>query len=107
MTLAADMANDYLFFDGVEDVSLGKRNPTVADVTGVKALRRPVTNKTLSGSAMVEPSDAVFHVWTSTLSSNVPAIRDVLVASDGNWRILQVSKESLGTRYRCLCTKEP
>lgn len=107
MTLSADIANDYLFFDGVEDVSLGPRNPTASDVTGVKALRRPVTNRTVSGSSVAEPNDAVFHVWVSTLSSNVPAIRDLIVATDGSWAIYQLSKESLGTRYRCLCRKVP
>lgn len=107
MTFADDIQNDYLLFDGVEDVAYGERNPTVANVTGVKALRRPMTTKANRGAAILEPTGCVFHVWVSTLGGKTIRIGDVLVAGDGEWRVQIVNYECLNTRYRCVCIKVP
>ncbi len=110
MTLASQMANDWQFIDGVEDVSVTPRNPAGAAVTGVKALRRvqqadefAQVGKTLG----LEPNDMVWHLWASTMAGISPKNGDIITDSGGIvWTIKTVANTTLGTRWRTLCRRQ-
>lgn len=108
MTLASSLAADYAIIDGVETVTFTPQNPTGTAVTTAKALRR-VLNKTdwaMAGVTGIAASDTVWHVWDGTLGGAVPKQHDIITDSAAVvWTIITLSKETLGTRWRCVCRK--
>lgn len=113
MTLAADIAHDYLYMDGVEDVTLerpAQGSTPLVQQTGCKGLPRVVTQRSMisAGNLELQPNDCVFHVWKATCGSFVPRRYDVLIDADSQrWSILgEPSLETLKTRYRLVCRKE-
>jgi hypothetical protein len=108
MTLATDIANDYIFIDGIEDVTfqarLANQSASGSAVAGVKALARVVNYRSRQDfeSVGLTSTDLVFHLWDSTLSGNSPKEDDTITRADGSvWTILAASLETLGTRWRC------
>lgn len=109
MTLAQDIADDYEFMDGVEDITFTPQNPVAAAVASVKALRGVLTRgeQYLGATAGIEPSDVVWHLWASTLSGTVPKPGDKITDSDSaSYRILSLQLMTLRTRWRCVCRKD-
>jgi hypothetical protein len=107
MTLASDIAGDYTIFDDTETVTFTPL--TGSNTTGVTALRRATGTRQVSGEAMGMDSETatMWSLFTSTLSSAVPVPGcKITDSSSVVWRIQEVAKVTLGSRYRCLCVKE-
>ncbi len=107
MAFANDIADDMETFDGIEQITLAIQNhpDDSGKVYGVNALQRPLSKREMSGGIIgIEPSDTVFHLQANTLDDVKPQQRDVIEQEDGTrWTILATSRETLGTRWRCIC----
>lgn len=119
-TLVVGYSGDWQWVDGVEDAGyeIGPQRvfrvstPT-APASGVKMRRCSPTNPDLvSATAMgvgLESTDMTFTVWAETLadpntSTRIePAIGDLLLPTDGRWRILNFTKTVDGAQFRCYC----
>lgn len=102
MSLATDIADDYLFFDGVETV-------TFAGVTTVKALREPLSRSEVAFGPQIgiSPSDVAINLWVSTMGGNTPQPGDTITDASSNvYQILSCQLATLQTRWRCLCKKQ-
>lgn len=109
MSLAADIADDYEFIDGVEEVTLTPTTPAAAAQPSVKALQRQLTRSEIFFGPQIgiSPSDTVFHLWVSTLGVVVPNPGDTITQSSGVvWEILSLQLQTLQTRWRCICRKQ-
>jgi len=107
MTLAADIADDYTFMDGVETVTVTFR-PAGTQVTTVKALRRTTNWRELNAGLQgnFEIGTEVFQLFNATLSSNIPKNGDLITDSDSKkYTIKSVIKATLGTRWDCICNQ--
>lgn len=107
MTFATDIQGDYAIFDGVETVTYTP--PTGSAANAVKGLRRGMTRSDLTvfGSLGVQTNDAVWHLWTSTLSSNEPTAGGTITDASGViWNVLGVYLGTLDTRWRCLARRK-
>lgn len=114
MTFATDILDDYTIFDGIETVTLTPQNPAGTPVATVQALRRARNWRTLSlfGDMAIEPNDVPFILFVGnadnvSLAGTVPKNGDKITDADGiNWTIKQVAKQTLRTRYTCLCQQQ-
>jgi hypothetical protein len=107
MALADDIASDLADFDGAETVSLYDASANTTD-SAVTALRRVLSHRDVQMGAPlgVEPDDIVFHLQQNT-TSIVPTGGDTITDSGGTvFSIASVNKETLGTRWRCICRQE-
>ena len=109
MTFATDIANDYEVFDGTETVTYsnvanGAVSSTDATVPG--ALRRNVQKSQLGGELALTPQDLVWHLPVATLTGT-PKVGDTITDSGSVvWNMLAVSKDTLGTRWRCITRQQ-
>lgn len=98
MNLALDIADDFqAIVDGLAQVSVDwKTVPT--------CLRRAITTKEAGRSdGKYLTSDTVFHLDIAEHPAR-PAIGGQIVESDGEiWTILEVAKQTLSNRWRCIC----
>ena len=107
MTLATDIASDMATFDGLETVTLYDQSANTSD-TSVSALRRALSHREvqLNGPIGIEPSDVACHVQANT-TAIVPVPGDSITDSGSVvFTILSVSKDTLGSRYRCVCRQQ-
>lgn len=107
MTLATDIASDMVDFDGIETVSLYDQSADVTDAT-VTALRRALSHREVQLGAPlgIEAHDIVFHLQANT-TSIVPQNGDTITNGDSVvFQILSVSKDTLGTRWRCVSRQQ-
>ena len=114
MTFASDIADDYLIFDGLEDVILTPQNIPATAITGVKALRRARNYKTIQlfGDVNFEPSDVPFILFVGSaanpsLQGAIPKNGDKITDAAGvAWTIKQVTQQTMQSRYTCLCRQQ-
>ncbi len=110
MTLATDIANDMADMDGIETVTLtGYRSGSTVTDTSVTALRRALSHREVDagGPVGLDPSDLVWHLQANTITTIVPAPGDTITDGDSVvWTVISASKETLGTRWRCLTRKQ-
>jgi len=103
MTLVSDIAGDWAYIDGVEDVTHTSR-PAGTETASVKALRRPRSlGHRSSESFAVDPDTIVWHLWSTTLT-----VRPGDLITDGDseaWIIESCERTTLNTRWRCVCRK--
>ena len=107
MTLATDIASDMVQFDGLETVTLYDQSANTSDAS-VSALRRALSHREvqLNGPVGIESSDVAFHIQVNT-TAIVPVPGDTITDSGSTvFSILSVSKDALGTRFRCLCRQQ-
>lgn len=106
MTLAADIANDWQQFDGVETVTVAANGTAIDDAKGLQSATDRMDIAML-GSIGLEADTTVWTVWTATLGGATIRNGDKITDGDGNgWIVRQVSLKTLGTRFRCVCVKE-
>ncbi|MHC4526412.1 MAG: hypothetical protein ACYS29_00935 [Planctomycetota bacterium] len=107
MALADDIASDLADFDGTETVSLYDQSANTTD-SSVTALRRVLSHRDVQmGSPLgLEPDDTVFHLQLNT-TSIVPTGGDKITDSGSVlYTILSAHKETLNTRWRCICRQQ-
>lgn len=111
MTLKESIKNDWALIDGIVEVTLLRKHPTAADVTGVKALKRELTAGQLAylgGSLGISETTCYWHLWESPalLDANAKVgVGDEFLDADGTtWKINQRTYSDQTSRYRCLCT---
>lgn len=105
MTLVADIAADFLLFDGLEAVTLRVPADEVGSAATVTyALRRSIHRREVevSGGKYTMQDSA----WHFLVSAGTPVIGGTITESDGViWTILETQKQSLDKRWRCVCRK--
>lgn len=103
-------ADDYQHVDGIEDVTYTPKNPSGAAVSSVKAKRGDLNRKEISlgGNVGIEPTDIVFTLYDTTLSSNEPKGGDQITDADAvAFTIRSATKQLFGTKWRCVCYRNP
>lgn len=97
MTPTLDISTDFA------TVTDGLASATVDGTAVTAVLRRAVsTNEAAKSNGKYLSSDTVFHVDVAEKASR-PAVGGLIVDADGNWTILEVAKQSLSNRWRCVC----
>ena len=103
MSLRSDIATDYAYIEGIENVNFTPQNPTAAAISNVKALLDlrggdPLVNATLG----FDPGGGSWHLWGSALSTTVPKNGDLITQADGTvWTITDVGQSLMADRYIC------
>lgn len=108
MTLKTDIQNDYLLFDGVESVSLTRKHPAAAAMTGVQALRRQLSINQMAfmSSAGIDTDGTVFHLFEATMSGAKVDNGDLITDADGVvYPVNAVQYSPQTSRYRCVCAR--
>lgn len=106
MTDAADIADDYLYFDGVQTVTLRTLAGSSASVAGVTT--KPISYKQMMMLGGIAPESTLssFSLAKAACSALVPRQDCQIVDAAGIiWDILSVELKTFGTRYVCACTK--
>jgi hypothetical protein len=113
MTLAADIAGDWRYIDGIETVTFTRRAPAGdTAVTGARAHRGELSFREtqLGGPAGIEADDIVWTLWSETLEGSTPHRGDTI--TDGNadvWSIVSAAETTIGStsiKYRCVCRRQ-
>ncbi len=102
MSLVTDIAGDWQYIEGVEDVRLITAHPDGAGVRGVKALMKAMGGDPLedSGAFGVDPNSVTWHLWEETLEGVIPANGDTIRDRRGdNWTIVSVGYSPRSGRY--------
>lgn len=110
MAFAADIAGDYTIFDGGETVTLRQiRSTGGTNVSITNAVNQPLSRRllqVLSGVGL----DGQERVWslnnTQVGSAGVVSGDKITDASSNLWAVLYVTRETLGTRWDCVCRLE-
>ncbi len=102
MTFVADIADDLeTVADGLGAVTLTHRNG--AEEVIASALRRAVSKREAASShGKYTTADTNFHFQSDAVDTS-PKVGEIITDSDGDWTILEVGTQTLGTRYRCVC----
>ena len=117
MSLQTDIQRDWQFFDGVEDVTFTPRGNSEPALTGVKALRRAVSETAVQifGGAIASPGTVVWHLWNDRGSgvdtlldaSDEPEPQDFITQANGTiWTITQVVYSPQTSRWQCLTVRQ-
>ena len=109
MTIISDIAGDWQYIEGVEDVTFTPRNPDAAPIPNVKALRRELSKSAqyLGASAGIEPTDVPWHLWATTLGAVVPKNGDTITDPAGIvWRIKSLTFSPRTSRFHCMCRQD-
>lgn len=108
--LSSDIASDCTLLDGSESVSVTLRRPegrTTIVVDG--ALRRTISRdaKAFDGVTLIG-DETVWHIPHAPLGIG-QALQpgDSIAAGNEVWSIVASQHETLGTRWRCACRKQP
>lgn len=102
MTLATDIAGDYAYLDGTEAVTLTKPGTTSTTSVSAALRRRVTTREAAASNGHYTTADVAWHLPQSLVTTQ-PALGDkVLDSSSVYWTILSVSRDTLGTRWRCI-----
>lgn len=114
MTFADDIASDYTLIDGIEDVSFLQRggDALTETVTGVKALEEPRARENIMlGPIGMESRVTTWNLWAVTLIDGdaariTPKVDSKITQADGTvWLVKKISRETLATRWRCVCVE--
>jgi len=106
-----DVSAHSAIFHNMEAITVHRRGWTSGSETDTaysvaNALRRAVDERDVRALELDSTVMAtVFHIPVSQISAE-PRRDDWIAASDGNWTILQVSKQTFGTRWRCVCSRQ-
>lgn len=104
MALTFDPSSDFTdVVDGTEAVTLERRGTSTEDSVAT-ALRRAVTiTEAGESNGNYTASDTTWHLSIAQLATQ-PRIGDVIVdASSDRWTVLDVAKQTLSNRWRCVC----
>lgn len=111
MTIADDIAGDWEFIDGIEDIT--HTDSAGLSTAPVKAARRDLNYREVSpgGPAGLLPTDIAWELWAETLPSITPAQGDTITDSAGGvWTILSVQAsiqlEATVIKWRAVCRKQ-
>lgn len=97
-----DIADDFVqVADGLSAVVLRARDSTTLAVE--HSLRRAISHREAAASdGKYTTSDVTFHLPVSEVADR-PELGSYIEDADGDWRILEVAKETLSNRWRCVC----
>jgi hypothetical protein len=109
MTLASDLQGDYLYIDGIEQVTF--TNLDNEDTEAVYALRGGlnVQEERLAAAGAYALTDMTWELWSETLGSETPA--EGCVVTDANsvaYTVITATETVFGTtsiKWRCVCRK--
>lgn len=105
---SSDLAADCISLDGGETVSVSlRRSDGIIAVTVAGALRRALARqeRPVDGVSLAEDG-LVWHVPQAALPEGYQLQPgDHVVAGDEIWTIIAAEKQSLGTRWRCVCRR--
>lgn len=105
MTTTFDPAADFLSVtDGLAAVLLRDRALNeYGEFDTITALRRAITQREADKSnGKYTTADVVFHLAISQVAVQ-PELGSWIVDDDGDWRVLEVAKQTLNARWRCIC----
>ena len=101
--MALDLASEYLFLDGVQEVDL-ERPAGSAIAAGVKALWRSASPAEIADLGLAADASK-FQLWKDTLGGQSPQTGDRIVDAAGkNYDVVLVELQCLGSRFRCYVT---
>lgn len=102
MTFTADIADDFLdLADDLRQVRLRNRRGVVSGQ--VSALRRAISRREAERSnGRYTASDTVFHLSISQVTTQ-PELGSKVIDNLSTWTVLDVSRQTLGSRWRCVC----
>ena len=102
MTLATAIANDYTLFDGNEAITLQKPGTTTTTAVSAALRRAGTTREAAASQGKYTTADVGWHLPQSLVTTQ-PALGDkVLDSAAVYWTILDVTKATLGTRWKCV-----
>lgn len=118
-TAAEEIADDWQDFDGLETVTLRQIRPdgtnpvsmTYTDGDGETqpaALRRQVTQREFMalGGLAISGKLVAFELPASVVGTDGVVQGDQIIDEENViWQVQQADKATLGTRWRCLCTR--
>jgi len=71
------------------------------------ALRRALSKALFGGELNLLPGDLVWHLPNTNMGAAVPKVGDTITDSTSViWAVLAVSKDTLGTRWRCITRQQ-
>jgi hypothetical protein len=106
MTLQSEIAGDWEFIDGVEEITFTPVSGSV--VNGVKALQRQWSRSAsqVFGNLMLQPDTTVWHLWLNG-QTFTPRDRDTITEAGGTvWIIGQAVYWKQTSRWMCLAIKQ-
>jgi len=101
LDFATDIQDDFAaIVDGLTAVTIVSRDATETEVE--HCLRRAVNHREAAASdGKYTTDDVVFHFPTE--EAERPELGAVIRDEDGDWTVLEVAKQTLNHRYRCVC----
>lgn len=109
MTLAADLAADYAYQDGVETVALLDGDSSTTLDASLSAVRGRLGYRELATGIGIQPGDITWTLWAATMAVT-PAAGNVVQDSDSvKWTIQSVDTEYLGStaiKHTCVCRRQ-
>lgn len=109
MTIAADIALDYLHIDGIETVTFTDLDGNAT--TNVKGLRGELTYREqgLQAVGSFQDAEVAWELWSATLGGEVPIAGCIVTDADSiGYSILSAREVAIGLesiKWRCLCKK--
>ena len=101
--------DNWKLFPDVVDVTLKPQHPVGSEVAEVKGKTRPLGGRELTWAASVGlPMETInWILWVETLGGVTPKPLDEIETADGTiWIIQKVTLATLGTRFKCICSKK-
>lgn len=110
MAFADDIAGDYVIFDGGETVTLRQiRSTGGTNVSITNAINQPLSRRLLAALGNVN-LDGQERAWslnnTQVGSAGVVPGDKITDASSNLWAVIYSTRETLGTRWDCVCRLE-
>ena len=103
-----DISGDYAIWDGSETVTHTSK-PATGNVTDsvAKALRRAVTIREVTASGgYYTMQDTIWHLALDEMAYTPKEGDTTTDASSVVWTIIEVAKQTLSSRWRCVCRRE-
>ena len=112
MTLAAALAEEWRYVDGVQTMTYV--SPAGTTYAGVKAkgVRKTFAEVQLVGSGAIEKTDQVFVAWEETCDVAIETRGLLRTAAGINWQILSAEHEDNSADptangvWRCMCRQQ-
>lgn len=110
MTLAADIANDYLIFDGnTSDITLHQIRPDGRYTVSVSnVVDSPLTRRQMAAmQGGLTGKERHFSLNASQVGSQGVEVGDKIEVSSGNvWIVIQSGLATLDSRWTCICHQQ-
>ena len=110
MTVAADLARDYLYQDGVESVTFTDLDGNATAVVQAVRVGLNYREAQLAAAGAYHPTDMVWELWSYTLGAKVPTPGcTVTDAHSVVYVIVSASETAIATtsiKWRCVCRKQ-